>query len=89
MNKTYDNIYIYKYLNWCSVLQATFIPAAEALDTSYFMSRYIWNPDDELIDGGSDFDDMSGSDFTSCSESLHSDMADEVYCHIFCNYLAC
>ncbi|KAK1409190.1 hypothetical protein QVD17_35715 [Tagetes erecta] len=69
----------FRNINWDTLAKqkATFIPAAEALDTSYFMSRYIWNPEDELIDGGSDFDDMSGSDFTSCSESLHSDMADE------------
>jgi len=38
-----------------------FIPSAEALDTSYFMSRYIWNPEDEHCLGGSDFDEISGS----------------------------
>ncbi|CAI9266755.1 unnamed protein product [Lactuca saligna] len=42
-----------------SHIKATFIPSTETLDTSYFMSRYIWNPKDEHVDGGSDFDDMS------------------------------
>lgn len=39
-----------------------FIPSAEGHDdTSYFMSRYIWNPEDEHCLGGSDFDEISGS----------------------------
>lgn len=42
------------------------------------MSRYIWNPDDEHIDGASDFDDMSESDSSSCSDSFYSNMLDEV-----------
>ncbi|KAL5073579.1 hypothetical protein RYX36_012563 [Vicia faba] len=41
--------------------QAMFIPSTEALDTSYFMSRYIWNPEDEHCAGGSDFDDITES----------------------------
>ncbi|PWA77243.1 AGC-kinase, Death-associated protein kinase 1 [Artemisia annua] len=57
--------------------QATFIPSTEALDTSYFMSRYIWNPDEEHIDGGSDFDDMSEASSTSSGDSSNSNMADE------------
>lgn len=50
-----------------------FIPAAETLDTSYFMSRYIWNPEDEHLAGGSDFDDLTDS----CSSGSGSDLADE------------
>ncbi|KAI3748992.1 hypothetical protein L6452_12484 [Arctium lappa] len=56
--------------------EAAFIPSAEALDTSYFMSRYIWNPEDEHIDGGSDFD-MSEADSASCGDSSHSNVVDE------------
>ncbi|KAJ0559193.1 putative non-specific serine/threonine protein kinase [Helianthus annuus] len=71
--------HFFKNINWDTLARqkATFIPAAEALDTSYFMSRYIWNPEDEHIDGGSDFDDMSGSDYTSCGGSFNSNMSDE------------
>lgn len=44
------------------------------------MSRYIWNPDEEHIDGGSDFDDMSADSTSSC-DSSQSDIAhEEVYC---------
>lgn len=51
------------------------------------MSRYIWNPDDQHLDGGSDFDDMSEAD-TSCGHSSLSNMVDEevntynLLCHI-------
>ncbi|MED6138452.1 hypothetical protein PIB30_074343 [Stylosanthes scabra] len=50
-----------------------FIPSAEALDTSYFMSRYIWNPEDEHCTGGSDFDDISETSSTSSSDLLDED----------------
>ncbi|KAI9162147.1 hypothetical protein LWI28_024304 [Acer negundo] len=53
--------------------QAMFIPAAEALDTSYFVSRYIWNPEDDNVFGGSDFDDMT----ESCSSGSFSNLQDE------------
>ncbi|CAL5324713.1 unnamed protein product [Camellia sinensis] len=46
---------------------AMFIPSAEALDISYFISRYVWNPDDENVSGGSDFDDMTETRSISCS----------------------
>lgn len=36
-----------------------FIPIAESLDTSYYVSRYIGNPEDENVHGGSDFDDLT------------------------------
>lgn len=50
-----------------------FIPSAETLDTSYFMSRYIWNPEDEHLAGGSDFDDLTDS----CCSGSGSDLVDE------------
>ncbi|GLT39779.1 hypothetical protein SLA2020_139520 [Shorea laevis] len=36
----------FKDINWDTLARqkAAFIPAAEAHDTSYFLSRYIWNP---------------------------------------------
>ncbi|GJS62980.1 probable serine/threonine protein kinase IRE [Tanacetum coccineum] len=69
----------FKNINWDTLAKqkATFIPSSEALDTSYFMSRYIWNPDEEHIDGGSDFDDMSEASSTSSGDSSNSNMADE------------
>lgn len=53
-----------------SCVQAMFIPTAEAQDTSYFMSRYIWNPEDEHVQGESDFDEMSECS-ASCSSGSH------------------
>ena len=46
-----------------------FIPTTEsAFDTGYFMSRYVWNPEEDHVFGASDFDDLS----ESCSESVSS-----------------
>lgn len=50
-----------------------FIPAADALDTSYFVSRYVWNPEEENFQGGSDFDDMTDS----CSSGSFSNTHEE------------
>lgn len=50
-----------------------FIPAAEALDTSYFVSRYMWNAEDETVAGGSDFDSMTDT----CSSGSLSYNQDE------------
>lgn len=50
-----------------------FIPSAEAQDTSYFMSRYIWNPEGENFQGGSDFDELTDS----CSTGSFSNSHDE------------
>lgn len=41
------------------------------------MSRYIWNPEDEHLHGGSDFDDMTDTGSVSCSSSSYSNMQDE------------
>ena len=40
------------------------------------MSRYIWNPEDEQVDGGSDFDDMSDTGST-CGDSSYGNLLDE------------
>ncbi|XP_044504871.1 probable serine/threonine protein kinase IRE [Mangifera indica] len=69
----------FKDISWDTLARqkAMFIPAAETLDTSYFVSRYVWNPDDENVQGGSDFDDMTDS-CSSCSLSnTHEEDGDE------------
>ncbi|KAK7404232.1 hypothetical protein VNO78_04942 [Psophocarpus tetragonolobus] len=65
----------FKDINWDTLARqkAMFIPSAEALDTSYFMSRYIWNPEDEHCLGGSDFDEIT----ETCSSGSGSDLLDE------------
>ncbi|KZV17816.1 hypothetical protein F511_01625 [Dorcoceras hygrometricum] len=55
--------------------EAAFIPSAETHDTSYFMSRYIWNPEEENVHGSSDFDDMAETG--SASSSSYSYIQDE------------
>jgi hypothetical protein len=54
-----------------------FIPSAESHDTSYFMSRYIWNPEEEHCAGASDFDDITetySSGSGSGGDSLDEDV---------------
>ncbi|GLT40305.1 hypothetical protein SLA2020_144500 [Shorea laevis] len=65
----------FKDINWDTLARqkAAFIPSTEAHDTSYFMSRYIWNLEDEHVLGGSDFDDLTD---TYSSDSL-SNILDE------------
>lgn len=67
----------FKDINWDTLARqkAMFIPSAEAHDTSYFMSRYIWNvEDDEHCAGGSDFYDHSETSSSgSGSDSLDED----------------
>ncbi|XP_059624828.1 probable serine/threonine protein kinase IRE [Cornus florida] len=69
----------FKDMNWNTLARqkALFIPSAEALDTSYFMSRYIWNPEDEHVAGGSDFEDMTETGSGSCSSGSCSNILDE------------
>lgn len=50
-----------------------FIPSSDARDTSYFMSRYIWNPEDDHVHGGSDFDELTETG----SSGSYSNMQDE------------
>ncbi|KAK6926364.1 Protein kinase domain, partial [Dillenia turbinata] len=66
-------------INWDTLARqkATFIPSAEGpQDTSYFTSRYIWNPEDETVLGGSDFDDITEYSH-SCSSGSYSTGQDE------------
>ncbi|XP_073303586.1 probable serine/threonine protein kinase IRE [Primulina huaijiensis] len=67
----------FKDINWDTLARqkAAFIPSAEAHDTSYFMSRYIWNTEEENVLGGSDFDDMAETG--SASSSSYSYIWDE------------
>ncbi|XP_019413851.1 PREDICTED: probable serine/threonine protein kinase IRE isoform X2 [Lupinus angustifolius] len=69
----------FKDINWDTLARqkAMFIPSTEALDTSYFMSRYIWNPEDEHLAGGSDFDDITESTSGSGSDLLLDEDGDE------------
>ncbi|KAL3834597.1 hypothetical protein ACJIZ3_009333 [Penstemon smallii] len=69
----------FKHINWDTLerQKATFIPSADAQDTSYFMSRYLWNSEEENVHGGSDFDDNTDTGSASCSSSTYSIMQDE------------
>lgn len=60
-----------------------FIPSIDGNDTSYFMSRYIWNPEDEQVHGGSEFDDMTDT----CSSGSLSNIQDEDVCEILTFFL--
>ncbi|KAI4332032.1 hypothetical protein L6164_016973 [Bauhinia variegata] len=68
----------FKDINWDTLARqkAMFIPSAE-IDTSYFMSRYIWNPEDEHLPGGSDFDGMTETSSTVSGSSLLEEDGDE------------
>ncbi|CAK7337072.1 unnamed protein product [Dovyalis caffra] len=57
--------------------EAMFIPTGEAHDTSYFMSRYIWNPEGENVHGGSDFEDLTDTCSSGSFSNTHDDDGDE------------
>ncbi|XWS50683.1 hypothetical protein CRYUN_Cryun12cG0107400 [Craigia yunnanensis] len=65
----------FKDINWDTLARqkAMFVPSTEGHDTSYFMSRYVWNPEDEQVHGGSEFDDMTDT----CSSGSLSNLQDE------------
>ncbi|XP_010550576.1 PREDICTED: probable serine/threonine protein kinase IRE [Tarenaya hassleriana] len=69
----------FKDINWDTLARqkAMFVPAAEPHDTSYFMSRYIWNPEDENVHGGSDFDDLTDTCSSSSSFNTQDEDGDE------------
>ncbi|KAF3540120.1 hypothetical protein F2Q69_00025287 [Brassica cretica] len=70
----------FKDINWDTLARqkAMFVPSAEPQDTSYFMSRYIWNPEDETVHGGSDFDDLTDTCSSSSSSfNTHEEDGDE------------
>lgn len=55
-----------------------FVPSTEgAFDTGYFMSRYVWNPEEDHVFGASDFDYMSESCSDTFSSGSLSNAADE------------
>ncbi|KAJ9553232.1 hypothetical protein OSB04_017277 [Centaurea solstitialis] len=68
--------HFFRNIHWDTLARqkATFIPSAEAHDTSYFMSRYVWNPEDEQVE--EDSDDMSDTGST-CGDSSYVNMLDE------------
>ncbi|XP_037493258.1 probable serine/threonine protein kinase IRE [Jatropha curcas] len=65
----------FRNINWDTLARqkATFIPVADAYDTSYFMSRYLWNPEGEIFQGGSDFDDLTDSCSTGSLSNTHDE----------------
>ncbi|KAJ8752847.1 hypothetical protein K2173_008582 [Erythroxylum novogranatense] len=70
----------FRDINWDTLARqkAMFIPSVEAHDTSYFMSRYIWNPEEENVNGASDFDDLTDTCSSSGSFSnTHDEDGDE------------
>ncbi|KAL0304773.1 UNVERIFIED_CONTAM: UMP-CMP kinase [Sesamum calycinum] len=64
----------FKDINWDTLARqkAAFIPSVDAHDTSYFMSRYIWNLEEENVHGCSDVDDMTDTGSASCSSSSYT-----------------
>ncbi|MBA0830477.1 hypothetical protein Goarm_015009 [Gossypium armourianum] len=71
----------FKDINWDTLARqkAAFVPSSEsALDTSYFTSRYSWNPSDDHVYPGSEPDDSSDADSLSGSSGYLSNHQDEV-----------
>ncbi|XP_021842212.2 probable serine/threonine protein kinase IRE isoform X1 [Spinacia oleracea] len=70
----------FKDVNWDTLARqkAMFVPSTEsAFDTGYFMSRYVWNPEEDHVFGASDFDYMSESCSDTFSSGTFSNQADE------------
>ncbi|KAL6494991.1 hypothetical protein OROGR_030910 [Orobanche gracilis] len=74
----------FRDINWDTLARqkAAFVPASEgATDTSYFTSRYSWNPSDEHVYAGSVFEDSSDngsmSGCSSCLSDKHEEVGDE------------
>ncbi|XP_009408996.2 probable serine/threonine protein kinase IREH1 [Musa acuminata AAA Group] len=74
----------FKDINWDTLARqkAAFVPSSDnALDTSYFTSRYSWNPSDEQIYEASEFEDSSDngsiSGNSSCLSNHHDEIVDE------------
>nr|XP_011464482.1 PREDICTED: probable serine/threonine protein kinase IREH1 [Fragaria vesca subsp. vesca] len=73
----------FKDINWDTLARqkAAFVPSSDsAMDTSYFTSRYSWNPSDEHVYPASDLDDSSDADSLSGSSGLsnrHDEVVDE------------
>ncbi|KAF0910253.1 hypothetical protein E2562_001441 [Oryza meyeriana var. granulata] len=74
----------FKDISWDTLARqkAAFVPSSDsALDTSYFTSRYSWNPSDENIYEAYEFEDSSDngslSGSSSCVSNHQDDMGDE------------
>ncbi|XP_029121395.1 probable serine/threonine protein kinase IREH1 isoform X2 [Elaeis guineensis] len=70
----------FKNINWDTLARqkAAFVPSSDnALDTSYFSSRYSWNPSDENIYEASEFEDSSDNRSLDGSSSCVSNHHDE------------
>ncbi|XP_078155427.1 protein kinase superfamily protein [Carex rostrata] len=74
----------FKDINWDTLARqkAAFVPSSDgAFDTSYFTSRYSWNPSDENILEGYELevssDDGSVSGSSSCVSNRQDDVGDE------------
>lgn len=63
----------FKDINWDTLARqkAAFVPSSDsALDTSYFTSRFNWNPSDERVYAASEFEYSSDSGSTSGSSNF-------------------
>ncbi|KAM3374844.1 putative serine/threonine protein kinase IREH1 [Capsicum galapagoense] len=74
----------FRDINWDTLARqkAAFVPASEgALDTSYFTSRFSWNPSDEHVYAASEYEDSSDngsvSGSSSCLDNRQDEMGDE------------
>ncbi|CAK9158632.1 unnamed protein product [Ilex paraguariensis] len=74
----------FRDINWDTLARqkAAFVPTSEsALDTSYFTSRYSWNPSEEQVYAASEFEDSSDNGSMSGSSSYlsnrHGEQEDE------------
>ncbi|XAR49494.1 Non-specific serine/threonine protein kinase [Bertholletia excelsa] len=73
----------FRDINWDTLARqkAAFVPASEsALDTSYFTSRYSWNPSDEHVYATSEFEDSENGSTSGSSSGVsnrHDELGDE------------
>ncbi|GLT74176.1 hypothetical protein SLA2020_459890 [Shorea laevis] len=71
----------FKDINWDTLerQKAAFVPTSEsALDTSYFTSRYSWNPLDDQVYPESELDDSTDADSLSGSSGCLNNRQEEV-----------
>ncbi|CAN6298053.1 unnamed protein product [Urochloa humidicola] len=71
----------FKDISWDTLARqkAAFVPSSDsALDTSYFTSRYSWNPSDENIYEAYEFEDSSDNGSLSGSSSCVSNRQDDM-----------
>ncbi|XP_051119248.1 probable serine/threonine protein kinase IREH1 [Andrographis paniculata] len=75
----------FRDINWDTLARqkAAFVPSSEGpMDTSYFTSRYSWNPSEEHVYAASEFEDssengsLSGSS-SCCLSNRHEEVGDE------------